>query len=653
MASLKEERYYKMFKDALDFHADKFDEYQESAAYYELTQDSLRTMAVKPWIYQINTPFATDAINLRVASLQANDYSGELEPLSPDDVDTVLNLNKVYKEIWKASDHDRIVSEAVTQAAVLGEAYAHTIFNSDMITGGTNRKNKGHIETYLIDAASVHIDPKALHIRDADYIVVSERMTKNEVERKYPSFTIPEPKSSFGDTSPQDRGEIYADSKYETGENDKDIFTKITLYIKNKEGTIDKVEMLERKLISETKLPIRVFPISQLLWQKRLKSPYGTSLMSQLLPLQKVLNEIESANANANMQYSSPSYVISELSGIDPEAFAASAGAPAVVYQVSAGVDIDKAVRPLIPQRGIDEGLVITKQELERSIYKLAGINEAFQGVTGSAGNTATGSDMTIERAKMIEQRILVNIEDFVKQISTVIVEFILNGFEGETIYSRGEKTTTGDWDFQAYEIPEGASDMDYNFYIELNVRTNYSKEQQKQALMDLWQFENQYMNPNDVKAINTLDVIKTLNIPQQEEIQERYTQAVKMDAESKAQLISEMIDAARDLGIDSELLNAAIVELITNQLETPMLDEFMRTIELMQAEQEQQVQSLLNLRNQQASREAQMFEQEQEQLGGMELSALGDGFDTGDAELSTEGGETDPGDIELSIENT
>lgn len=628
----KEERLYRMFKDALDFHSDKFEEYTEAAAYYELTQDSLRSRLAKPWVYQINTPFATDAINLRVASLQSNDYSGELEPLSPEDIDDIDNLNKVYKEVWNSSKHNEIVSDAILQAAILGESYAHTIFISDHVEGGTKRKTKGKIETYLIDSASVHIDPKALHIKDADFIAISERITYNDVKRYYPNFSFPKPKSAYGDTTPQDRGEIYADGKYQDNFSNKEVFTKITIYEKNKKGYIDKTELLENKILTNTvEIPIRKFPISQMIWQKRLKSPYGTSLMAQLLPLQKVLNEIESANANANMQYSSPSYVISELSGIDPEAFAASAGAPAVVYEVSAGVDIDKAVRPLIPQRGIDEGLVITKQELERAIYKLAGINEAFQGTLGTSGNTATGADMTVERARMIEQRILINIEEFVDQLSGVIVEFITTGFEDRIIYAKGEKKTNGTWDFKSFKLPENAKDLEFNFFVELNVRTNYSKMQQNQTLMDMWQMENQYMAPNDIKAISTLDVLKTLNIPQQEEIVTRYENAVKMDAEQKAQMIAEMVAIAEELGLDPELLNAAIVEVITNQMETPSLDEFMQMADMARAQQEQQMNDMMSAReNEMRVREEQAAEEQamlqEQQMLDMEFNAEGGG---------------------------
>lgn len=598
-----DKEYFKMYKDAVDFHRNKFDDYVELVAYYELEQDNIASLISKPWIYQINTPYATDAINMRVASLQANDYTGELEPLSPEDVEAVKQLNNVYHEKWNEMNMDKVVNDSILQASVIGEAYAHIVLDANKVHGGTSRKNKGMLSAYFIDAASVHIDPKALNMKRADYMCVSERVTKKEVITDYEGLDFDQ---LFSDNSPEDRGEIYVGNDYTT-EQDKKVFNKITIY-ERKDGFIEKTVLIESKIVEETKsLQIRVFPIAQLRWQKKLKSPYGTSLMKMLLPLQKVVNEIESANANANMQYSSPSYVISEDSGINPQELAASAGAPAAVYVVSSGVDPKTAVVPLMQNRGIDEGLVRTKQELERAIYKLAGVSDEFKGDMGTVGNTSGGADLAMQRSKVIEQRVLVNIEEFVEDLTRIIVEFIVNGFAGEDIYSRGEKRANGSFEFKQFKIPENANELEYNFFIELNVRTQYSKEKQKQTLMELFNSERQY-GESELKTLNMLDLLKVMNIPQTQDIVQRYERISALDAEQKAQAVTEIIMTAQTLGIDPQLANAAVSELILNKLETPMLDQFMQMAEQARAQQEQQAQVM------QQAAQAQQLEQMQQQ---------------------------------------
>ena len=596
IGTTKAEKYYKMFDDALTFHAPKFDKDRELVAYYELDQEKLEIGKRKPWIHKINTPFATDAINIRVASLQANDYTGELEPLSPDDINLVEKLNRVYQEMWKEMNMDSMIDDSILQSGVVGEAYVHILYDSKESVGGKNRKRKGKLRPYFIDTSSVHIDPEALSLAKATYVCVSERITKKELKLDYPDFNLANLESS---ETPESRGEIYGGEQRREPVNP--VYTKVTIYEKTKKG-LEKTVLVDQKILVNTELmQIEEFPIAQMIWQKKLKSPYGTSLMEMLLPLQKVYNEIESANANANMQYSNPSFVVAEDAGINPAEFAASAGAPGVVYEISNAIqDINKAVAPLIPQRGIDQGLVVTKQELERSIYKIAGITEQFLGAMGTAGNTSGGTDMSIQRSKTIEERILANIEEFVESLTKIIIEYIIHGFAGEKIYTRGQKKVDGKYDFETVELPETMEGLEYTFSIELNVRTNYSKEQQKSIMLDIWQMEAQYSQPNDIKAISTLDLLKVLNIPQRDEIVDRYEQAVTMDSEQKAELITELLSTAQELGVDPELTNAAIAEIIRGDVQTPALDEFMLQAQELMSSAEAQEQTVNNIESNQ-----------------------------------------------------
>ena len=269
--------YHKLFQDAFDFHKERFLEYTELVAYYELQQDNLNSLVTKPWIYQINTPFATDAINLRVASLQANDYTGELEPLSPSDEDAVYQLNSVYHSFWNDMNMDNSINDAILISSVVGEAYTHIIFDDTAVYGGTDRKNKGKLKGYFIDAASVHLDPKALSIKDADYICITERVTRNKIKAKYTDYNFEQIK---GDDSDEERGEIYVGSSVSaySGDplmmnsagtrgsraGDARVYNKVTLYEKV-DGKVEKTVLLEKTILQKTKvMDIREFQIEQM-----------------------------------------------------------------------------------------------------------------------------------------------------------------------------------------------------------------------------------------------------------------------------------------------------------------------------------------------------------------------------------------------------
>lgn len=575
--------YYELYREALNFIRPHFDKYRELIAFYQLEQDALPQFSdVKPWLYNLNMPFATDAIDLRVASLQANDYIGELEPLAPEDVETIDKLNSAYRVFWNEMNMNNYINDLIPISAVLGTAYTHIVFDAEATVGSGSRKRVGKLIPYTLDTTNVLIDPKALSLKEADYVCVTERITRGKIKVQYPNFDFGKPTEK---ESAEDRGELNPDYDYTTSQDD-DVFTKVTFYekVEGEDGKtkIEKTVLIGNRIVEKpTELEISRFPIAQLRWKKKIKSPYGVGLMESLLPIQKVINEIESANANANMQYSAPSFIVSEDSGIDPEQLALSSGSPGTIYVVESGVDLDRAVKPLFADRGIDEGLMVTRQNLEATIYKLASVTENFLGDIGTEGNTAQGAAESMNRARTIENLFLANLEDYVEDLTGIIVEFIMKAFAGDTIYTRSERTADRKYKFEEFQIPEGIEDIQYTFYIELSVKTKYSKEDQKRQIMELYQIERQY-DTNEVKGITFLDVLKTLEMPQTEELVERYKKSLSMDAEQRAQLITEIVLTSQTLGIDPALGNAAIAEILTNALETPNLDLFMETANAM-----------------------------------------------------------------------
>lgn len=620
-----------LFRKSQAFHQGRHDDYVKLTAFYELTQHELpEYQQDKPWVYDINSAYATDAINLRVASLRANDYLGELEPLSPEDKEVTQNINYAYHSMWREMNMDKYINEAILRSAVAREAYVHVLFREGEV-GGTNRKRNGKLIPYFVDPGSLYIDPKATSLKDSDFMIVAERMTHKYAKYKYPNHKfLKENKPSSSVYSAAERGEIYTGNDYQTEQDS--VLTKLTVY--EREGKdIYKTVLVEDTIVNETsKLHIDVFPIAQLRWQKKIKSPYGTSLMDILLPLQQTINEIESAIANTALQFSNPSYVLSETAGIDPDDLALTAGTPGAVYLVQGGIDIDKVVKPLMTDRKVDGELVGVKKELENTIYKLAGVNDQFMGDVGSGGNTSHGTDTVVQRAKIIEQNFLSNLEEFVEDLTEIIVNYLTHVFDGETLYTRGEKKTTGDFDFKETVIPENAQDLEYTFSVHLDVKTKYSKDQQKQLMMELYQVQSQYDTP--VKGINFIDVLKHYDVPNIQELVERFEHMTKMDAEQRAELIQLLMGMTQQFQIPEEMTQQAIVEIVLALKETPTVDLIMQQIEQMKQQQEQATETV-----KQAMMQSQM---EQQQLAAQP---------TGDEEFNMEDGQGQPtGDEEFNM---
>ena len=575
--------YTEMYEKAYNFNTERFDAYAELMAFYQGNQHLLKKYRTnRPWVVNMNTPYATVAIENRIASILVNDYEGDLIPLSPEDVDIIEPIDRVYKREWERLDIDRIIRNCVETSAVVREAYCHIILDDKKIYGGTKRKRVGALSAEIIEPGSVLIDPTARNLKDANYMIVLGRISKKEALNTYKK--LERLKTQAPDYMPNQRGEIYYDNDYSTEQ--EDVFTVWNFYQKS-DGKIKKTKLINNIIVKETTLDISRFPIAQLRWKKAAQSCYGISLMDQLLSLQKSINAIESAITNTAIAYAAPSMMVAKGSGVDPKVVAKSNGAPGVVYSVNG--NLDNAIKPVVPPKIQDEILAI-KQDFEAKIREISGNSNQFMGNIGTAANTVGGAEVAVERAKIIEVNIINNIEDFVEEIVNILVEFIMKMYpNAELTYSNG-KDGEGLWNFDVIKMPKKSEmkDLEYKFYIELDKKSAYSKEKQKQTLMDLLQLERQYDAP--IKTITVTDIIKNSDLINKDEIIARYNNLNSQDAQTKAETIDKIISTANDMGISQDLVIQATAEIISGGNEHPAIDQLMQMIEQGFSQQLQEV---------------------------------------------------------------
>lgn len=605
----EEQRLLGLFRSARDFHPSRFDDYEELMAFYEGDQDELTMFKNdKPWVVSMNTPYSSLAIDTRVASLQASDYRGKITPLSPDDVESIDKLDTLYKNEWDIMQMDDKISDAIHRSAVVREAYIHVIYNPDNIKGGTNRLQKGALEGYFLDPGSVLIDPRALDMKNADYIIVTERLTPHQAKQMY---GITQDEESVDHVfSPYERGEVYLGNDYDTEQGD--VLTKMTFYEKS-EGGIVKSCMVDGKIVTQkTDLEIPVYPIAQLRWEKRAESPYGISLMDRLLPEQKAINSIESAVVNSALAFVAPQFVVRKDSGLDPKLVAKYNGAPGVVY-VSNG-DPSNAIVPLVAPK-IDPQIIEIKREYEVTIDKIASRTNEFLGRFGTAGNTASGAQAASSRATIIEQKFLRNMETFVQDLTEIIVHYITKAYKGKTIYTRSEEMANGRFNFDELEVTKELEDLDYSFAIDLEVRTQYSRDREKQLMLELFQFERQYDSP--IKTITVKDILKSYDVSNRQELVDRYDSLITKDEQTKAQLIQQFTQIATQAQAPADLITQGIQEIMAGK-ETPTVDQIIEQVEQQREEMANMQQQLQQDEMQSALSETQL----QDEMMGMAQNA-------------------------------
>lgn len=567
---------------AQNFVVKRENQLKENMAFYQGNPYLLKQYQDnRPWVVQMNTPYASMAIDTRVASLAANDYIGELQPLEEKDVETIRTLQEVLKDEWEHANVNALIDQSILTSAILREAYVHVIFDDSRKYGG----RKGEISAYALETPAVLIDPRARCYKDAQYVVVQGRISYEEAEEDYPEFVRAMNTKGTG-VSPERRGEVFMENDYTTEQ--EGIFTVYTMYEKVK-GKIVKKVILEDMLVEEKTLSgLKTFPVAQLRWKKSAQSAYGISLMDDLLSLQKAICAIESAITNTAVAYASPSIIVRKGSGINPKVVALTTGAPGAVYVSE--IPISEAMQP-VTQARIDDKIVALKQEFENSIDKIAGVTNQFIGDIGTAGNTSGGAQLAVERAKIIETNVLINITEFIEYLTVLFVDYITTAYAGETITSRAtQKTDETTPRFISRNVPEKASEAQFTFSIDLNLKTQYSKQREREALLELYQMERQYDSP--VKLINELDILERYDLSNEDELKERYKLLQQQTTQIKTETIMKITQAGTQYQVDPNLMQAAIMEIVEGAKETPALDQVMTAIEDAQAAMQQEMQA-------------------------------------------------------------
>lgn len=594
----KSKKFIRMYDKAYHFNQERFEAYAELMAFYQGNQHLLKKYkSERPWVVNMNTPYATASIENRVASLLVSDYEGDLLPLSPEDVDIVETLDSVYKREWERMKVDNVVRSCVEMAAVVREAYCHISVDDKKIHGGRYSKQVGALKADIIEPSRVLIDPTARNLKDANYVIILGRISKKEAMHTYPKIKALSLQSD--NYTPQQRGEVYYDNDYTTEQ--EDVFTVWNVYVKEN-GKIKKTKLINSIIVFEKELDISHFPIAQLRWKKAAQSCYGISLMDQLLSLQKAVCAIESAITNTAIAYAAPSMLVRKGCGVDPKVVAKANGAPGVVFAVDG--NLENALRPVVPPKIQDEILSI-KQDFEAKIKEISGNTNQFLGNIGTAANTAGGAQVAVERAKIIETNTINNIEEFIEDLVNIIIEFMIKIYPNAELTYNAGKNGSGQYVFDKIKMPnkKELKDLEYTFYVELDKKSQYSKDQQKQDLLDLFQFERQY--DTGVKTITVADIIKNSNIENKDEIIERYNSLTRQDAETKATTIEKIVTVGSELGVDKNLITQSLTEIIGNADETPATDEVMKLFEQGFQSQVQQAEQASNAQNINASPEA------------------------------------------------
>ena len=600
-------------------------EYINNEAHYEGLHWKLAEVdGDSPFIVKSDINHLKNAVDIRLGSLCASSYYGVLKPLSQEDVETIDELNVLYKNEWYRLNMDTLIDRAIKKGCIFDNGYVEFGFDTDKIVGGTNAKREGVITANLVETANMFLDPSAESIDKCNYMVKSMPLTMSEIERNYPEWYKKLKENDVHGSAAKDNntGNIFAGRDYTSYQDN--IVSIYAVYEKYKDtveipvqdeiidettGAVIQEAIVEKTNVTRIKIsyvageilldvnkdyPFEEFPIVPFQWEAAPQTPYGTPLLRGLTIPQKVANLIESSINNIAVHYTIPTWIISDDSGLDVDDVAKLINALGVVWKVT---DINTAIKQLEPP-AINADIISMGQTFVGYIKEYAGVTGAYYGDIGTAGSTSQGTTDAIGRATIIDNNPINQISDFVERLTRLLIKFMTRYYQGDTMYIR-EDLDEGKYDFRQIEVDDRFQDINFDFDVDLGSRSKTDKNRQYNLMKEIYQLQNQYKDSRGV--INVTDVVKAAQLDNYNEMKNRLDNSTEEALEEKASMIVRLVEIGNTITpngqalIDSTTLSDAIMDVLDDNNDLSVVEQVMQTYQQYQEQFAQLKQQINN----------------------------------------------------------
>ncbi len=528
--------------------------------------DQYKSANIPPWVPIPVTNFIHLVITTKRAALAAENPMAILRALSLEDVRNVEKLQKIYEWVWKKVKARATVRDNIETSRLLGTAIAHVYWDEQTgVLGGTNAMYEGEIRTKEIDIANFHIDPNAYRIEDAAWIHVDGKRRKKWVEQQFGvSLT-----DMSGDED--NYGENYSRDYYRDNDEDDEMIDFHAHYEKywNKEKVMatenvyaedgvtvlgtEEVETDEEiggwnykvTYIAGTKevgkldpLEPNMYPFAVLYDYKQRQDFLGKSTAMLIIENQKLINKVESIVAMIGTLMQNPQKVITKSSGINPLEAMKYSFAPGHVWVTNdrdPGRSVSWQQTPTIPP-----ALLNLAEVAKNNIREVTGLNEAYMGQNVGSLQTSGGVNALIDRATMRDRDQMYEIEEYVEQLSRIIIAFITTKYTEERVMRIVDDPTNPEETTRFLEfVGTDFAELEFDIEMDISAHAPISQARRDAELDRLMELQGQYgMNPRVItpqeyiKGKRMVDADKIIDRMNKEEMQnklEMLTQVASM----------------------------------------------------------------------------------------------------------------------------
>jgi hypothetical protein len=483
--------------------------------------DQYKNMNIPPWVPKPVTNFIHLVITTKRAALASENPMAQLRPLAAADVNRIEKLQTVYEWVWKRVKARNVLRDNIQTSKLMGTGIAHIYWNEMTgVLGGTDAMYEGEIGLKEIDIMNFFLDPNAYTLEEAAWVHVTEKRLIKWVEQQF-DVSLTDAK---GDEA--NYGEEYARDYYRPNEGDKEdrvidfhahyekywntekVKEEVPVYSDDgleQIGT-EEVETGEEvggwnykvtylagdKVVGEQDpLEPNMYPFAVLYDYKRRQEFWGLGTGSLIIENQKLINKVESIVAMIGTLLQNPQKIISKSSGINPVEAMKYSFAPGHVW-VTNDRDPARSIRwQEVPQ--IPPALLNLAEMAKNNIREVTGLNEAYMGQNVGSLQTSGGVNSLIDRATMRDRDQMFDIEQYVEQLTRLILAFVTTKYtEERVIRLTKDPANPNEVTFEPFTGIEFA-DLEYDVEIDVSAHAPITQARREAELDRLMELQGQY----------------------------------------------------------------------------------------------------------------------------------------------------------------
>lgn len=522
------------------------------------------------------------------ANLAQNVPQANFTPLTEIDAPLVYKVQKAYEHVWDEQKVPMLVRKAVDRSLLHGTSIAY-VYAEDNIQGKYYGENHENNQLYQYDVkvkklsnGNFYVDPTAYNIKEAKWVTITDNLAFSDV-KNHPTFkefageklknlkfaTIERSSSASGDILERAINKSDATHDSETGDE------MVTIHIhwerfRNEDGAwqVDVSYFIwdtDFLLYRIEDFKPSVLPFAVLYDEEEEQSFWGTSTAMDMLENQKIINKTAQAASIIGTLHQNPQKVVLRESGINAAEMSRTGTLAGKVWTSNVPNAVEVINPPDIPR-----GLFDIEDRMKNDIKDMAGITEAYTGQSVGSLTTSTGVDSLIDRSTVRDRDKALQIDDFVEQLSELIVRFIMVYWQEERPIMTRKKN--GDAEFETWQpIPPMVIDnLQWRIRSDVYAKAPITQASKKQQADNLMQMQGQFQF--DPPVITVEEWVEQQDFSNKEDILARMqADRVKKQQQDQQGLTDQILQI---IGQAQQMKGTGLTDEQVNQQIQPMIQD-------------------------------------------------------------------------------